>query len=340
MINFYKEFRSAIIILITIFLVTILINVFMVKQLTWDIIRQQILYNLYYGVPLSLVNGWLFDFLSKLFPWNERPWTRAITGVLAAIFVTMTVLITLNVMLWVFIFGDQLDSLWLKENRTFFLIALVITSLVSISLHALAFFKEIQNQRTISTQLRQEKTASELSALRTQVDPHFLFNSFNVLSGLMDEDTEKAQRFLAGLSAIYRYVLEQRNEETCTVAEELNFAKQYLELQRMRFEDSIYLKTDISEEVLHKRIPSLTLQLLLENAIKHNGFNEQNPLHIEITQEDDQLRVSNNRKARTNLSDSNGIGLENIRVRYKLLTTQSLIIDANPHSFTVKLPLI
>ncbi|MEL6864212.1 MAG: histidine kinase [Bacteroidota bacterium] len=340
MINFYKEFRSAIIIVIIICMMTIMINAFMVKEMSWYIIRQQILYNIYYGIPLSLVNGWLFDFLSRLFPWNERPWTRALTGMFGAIFVTMTVLILLNLILWVFFFGYELNSLWIRENRTFYFIALVITSIVSITLHAVTFFKEVQNERTISAQLRQEKIASELSALRTQVDPHFLFNSFNVLSGLIDEDTEKAQRFLAGLSAIYRYVLEQRNEDTCTVAEELNFAKQYLQLQHMRFEDSIYLKTDISEDVLHKRIPSLTLQLLLENAIKHNGFNEQNPLHIEITQEDDQLRVSNNRKARTNLTESNGIGLQNIRARYQLLTTQSLIIDAQADSFTVKLPLI
>ncbi|MEM6964428.1 MAG: histidine kinase [Bacteroidota bacterium] len=340
MINFYKELKSTLIILFAICVVTILINVFLAKQLTWEIIKQQVFYNIYYGVPLSLVNGWLFDFLSKLFPWNERPWTRAITGVFGAIVVTMTVLISLNLILWVFVFGYKMDTLWIRENRTFYLIALIITFIVSITLHAIGFFKEVQNERLVSTQLRQEKIASELSALRTQVDPHFLFNSFNVLSGLIDEDTEKAQSFLAELSAIYRYVLEQRNEDTCTVADELNFAKQYLHLQRMRFEDSIYLKTDIGEEVLHKKIPSLTLQLLLENAIKHNGFNEQHPLHIEITQEDDQLRVSNNRKARTNLTESNGIGLQNIRERYRLLTTQSLTIDANPDFFTVKLPLI
>jgi two-component system LytT family sensor kinase len=195
-------------------------------------------------------------------------------------------------------------------------------------------------RKSYECQVAPGKLATELSALRAHVDPHFLFNSFNVLSGLIDEDKEKAQDFLAGLSRIYRYILEQRNEDTSTVRDELKFAEQYLNLQKMRFEDSINLDTQISPALLHKKIPSLTLQLLLENALKHNSFDEDEPLDISITEQEGSLLVRNNKKERKNISLGNGLGLQNIRDRYALLTTEALVIQDTEHFFTVKLPLI
>jgi len=276
-------------------------------EMVWDNLGTSLLYNIYYGAPLCLVNGFFFEYISKIFPWDEQPRKRAWLGVIGSIIVTMITLILLNIMLWVYVWGNAFEVFWNRENRSFYLIALIITVIVSVTIHAIGFFQEVQKEKLISQRLRQEKLASELNALRSQVDPHFLFNSFNVLSGLIDEDPEKAQNFLAGLSKIYRYVLEQRNDDTSTVADELAFAREYLELQKMS---------------------------------KHNGFSDDRPLKINISEEEDALIISNTIQKRKNISDSAGLGLQNIIDRYSLLSKKQIEVNVDDHLFTVKLPLI
>ena len=321
-------------------MVTVCIQVFISGELTWDILGEQILYNLYYGIPLSLINGKLFDKLNRVLPWDTQAKQRAIAGIIGSIVITMLSLIVLNLILWVFVKGNNFSVLWIRENRDFYIIGLLITVLVSLSMHAIGFFYEVQQEKVISQKLRKENLASELNALRAHIDPHFLFNSFNVLSGLIEEDKDKAQDFLSGLSKIYRYILEQRHEDTSTVEDELAFAKRYLDLQRTRFENSIILDTDIDQAVLKKKIPSLSLQLLLENAIKHNAFDVDEPLSISIKADADKLVISNNRKTRGHINGSNKIGLQNIKDRYKLMSAEEIMITAAPDRFTVQLPLI
>lgn len=327
-------------ILLIICLVTIVIQYVLLDELTWSIVGVQAKYNLYYGLPLTLVNGWFFDYLNRKIPWDERPKQRAFAGVVGSIAVTMLTLFILNFILMVFFDAGAGRSLWDRDNRRFYIIALIITGIVSMTMHAITFFQEGQNEKRISAKLRQEKLAMELSALRAHIDPHFLFNSFNVLSGLIDEDREKAQNFLSELSKIYRYILEQRHEDTSTVADELKFAERYLSLQRMRFEDSINFQSTISAGSMNKRIPSLSLQLLLENAIKHNGFDAEAPLDISILERNDNLLVRNTKRARSNLVIGNGMGLQNIRDRYALLTKKEIAVEEEETAFTVKLPLI
>lgn len=338
--NLYKELRIAIILVVIIFMVTVCIQFFITGILSWNIIKEQVLYNLYYGVPLSLINGRLFEMLNRILPWDTQPRKRAIAGIFGSIIITMIALVILNFILWSLIMGNDVSVLWIRGNRDFYVIGLLITILVSLAMHAIGFFYEIQREKVVTTKLREEKLASELNALRAHIDPHFLFNSFNVLSGLIDEDKDKAQDFLAGLSKIYRYILEQRNEDTSTVKDELSFANRYLELQRTRFEDSIELYTDIDSELMHKRIPSLSLQLLLENAIKHNGFDAEHTLSIEIKADQDYLTVSNNRKHRSDSNGSNKMGLQNIKDRYKLMSDKEIEVHSQEDTFTVQLPLI
>ncbi len=340
MINFYKDIRYATIIVAIICMVTIGLNFAMTGSLSWSLIKNQIFYNIYYGFPLTIIIGNFSAFLSRIFPWEDQPKKRALWGIIASIFLTLLVLFVLNLILWIGIWGYDFKAIYLQENRDFYLWAVIITIIVSITLHALSFFQEIQKERKISAKLKQEKLEMELNALRAHVDPHFLFNSFNVLSGLIDESPEKAQDFLAGLSKIYRYILEQRNEDTSTLKEEISFAQRYLALQKMRFEDSIVMETNIEPEMETRKIPSLSLQLLLENAIKHNGFNKDRPLHIRLTTQDDVLEVSNNKMQRTNLYEGNKMGLQNIKDRYALLTKQPVEVENQTDSFSVKLPLL
>lgn len=338
--NFYRELKPTLIIVSTICLITIFLQFYYSGSLDMEDINRSIIYNIYFGVPLCLVNGYFFNALNIYYPWEIQPQRRAVYGVIGSIVLTMFTLISLNLLLNVLYYGQDLKTLWSNPNKGFYMSALVITMIVTITIHAISFFKEIQKERKINSRLREEKLATELNALRSHVDPHFLFNSFNVLSGLIDEDSEKAQKFLAGLSKIYRYILEKRDEDTSSLHEELAFSDEYIDLQKMRFENSILIEKRISEDAMNRKVPSLTLQLLLENAIKHNGFSDTEPLKIVMTEKDNYLSVSNNVKPRKNISESSKMGLSNIKERYRLLVQEEIEVKETGESFTVKIPLI
>ena len=311
-----------------------------IGELSLDPIKRQILYNLFYGLPLSMVNGVFFDKMDDWMSWEVNPRRRAWAGVIGSILLTMITIFLCNYIMWVVIWGNDTDVLFSDRNRVFYIIAFIITVIISAILHSVKFFDWAQNEKIINEKLRKEKAEMELSALKAHVDPHFLFNSFNTLSGLIDEDPKKAQKMLGELSGIYRHILETKDDDTNTIQSELNFAKKYLGLQQTRFEDSIQLEVNVDPATMEKKLPSLSLQLLLENAIKHNAFDEDAPLKIRIFNQDENLVVENNKKKRKTLAESSGMGLQNIRDRYKLLTKQDFVIDETTDLFIVKLPVI
>ena len=338
--KFLKDLKLAIKAILILCVVTLVINLLVFSNITWDKIRMNLFYNVYYGLPLTFVNGWFINGLERLVNWERSPKARLWIGIIGSIVVTMVTLVLLNYTLWIIYWGNDVSSLFSLKNVNFYVIALMITVIVTSILHAIEFFREVQKEKKISEQLRQEKLISELNALKAHVDPHFLFNSFNVLSGLIEEDKDKAQDFLSGLSKIYRYILESRDEDTSTIREELSFAQSYLNLHLARFENSINMEVNIPEGTLKKSLPSLTLQLLLENAIKHNAFDEDNPLNINIQQQGNYLVIKNNRKKRMNLAISNGLGLKNIKDRYSLLSKDVVTIIEATDSFSVKIPVL
>lgn len=189
-------------------------------------------------------------------------------------------------------------------------------------------------------QLRSEKLASQYQSLKDQLNPHFLFNSLNVLSNLVYEDADRSAAFIQKLSKIYRYVLDVQQEELVELERELDFAKNYLELQKIRFEENLIFSIKIENE---KRffIPPLSLQLLLENAIKHNEASQDHPLFIQILQKENELWVSNTLQLKsTSMDHSPGIGLNNIRMRYTLLSDRQIDVTQNDNEFLVRLPLL
>jgi sensor histidine kinase YesM len=189
-------------------------------------------------------------------------------------------------------------------------------------------------------QLRSEKLASQYQSLKDQLNPHFLFNSLNVLSNLVYEDPDKSAAFIQKLSKIYRYVLEVQQEELVNLSKELDFARNYLELQKIRFDENLNFKVDISDGK-GCFLPPLSLQLLLENAIKHNIASQEKPLFISVIQKGDELWVSNTFQPKTSQNEpSTGVGLENIRSRYLILSNRKPEILQTEHEFLVKLPLL
>lgn len=317
-----------------------ILNLILEDTTDWNDMKGWIFYNFYFGGTFAYGNTVLVRFLNRMYPWEEKARARVLWGVvISVVFNIMLLIILMMILVTVFEGGTPMDA-FSKRYAFTYVIAFVITLVISLVGYSISFYKKLQEQALVNEKLRKEKVKAELNTLKAQVNPHFLFNSFNVLSGLIDEDPQKAQKFLGGLSKIYRYVLEQRNEDLTTLGEELTFAKQYMDLHRMRFEDSVRLDIDIPEIMLERKVPALSLQLLLENAIKHNAFDSMSPLNIKVTGEDDHLKVSNNVRKRMHLNGSNGLGLKNIEERYKLRGKKGFTAQQEGDFFNVILPLV
>ena len=205
---------------------------------------------------------------------------------------------------------------------------------------AIYFYTQLSASITEKEQAKQAQIRSELQGLRNQVNPHFLFNSLNVLTSLIDENPKNAQKFTTSLSKVYRYVLEQKNKDLVTVDEELDFAKTYMSLLKMRFEDSIVFEIPNSASNPESKVVPLSLQLLLENAVKHNMVTSSKPLHIKIYEEAGNLVILNNLQPKQIVKKSSGVGLNNIKQRYQLLTDKKVIINQQAKSFAVAIPML
>jgi LytS/YehU family sensor histidine kinase len=190
-----------------------------------------------------------------------------------------------------------------------------------------------KNKQVVEQKLIAKSANAQFESLKNQLDPHFLFNSLNVLTALIDENPEQAQKFTTSMSKIYRYVLEQKDKEMVKVEDEIEFAKIYCNLLKTRFEDSVNF---ILILMIYKNSWFRFLQLLLENCIKHNFATSSKPLNIRIFTEGKFLCIENNLQVREQLKESAGIGLANIVQRYALLTNDNVFIEKTEQTFKVK----
>ncbi len=189
--------------------------------------------------------------------------------------------------------------------------------------------------------LHQYSVKQEFDTLKSQVNPHFLFNCFNTLSSLITEDKEKAEQFLNELSKVYRYLLRNNEDGLSTVKNEIQFIGSYYQLLQTRHGDAVQLNIEIDKRYEFYLLPSLTLQLLVENVVKHNVLSKNKPLVIDIfTTAGNKLVVNNNLQKRTMKAPSNRVGLENIRAKYVLLQQPGFQVMEDKNNFTVVLPLI
>ncbi|MGE5480176.1 MAG: PAS domain S-box protein [Chloroflexota bacterium] len=197
-------------------------------------------------------------------------------------------------------------------------------------------------QEKLKFELEKETIRSQFETLKNQVNPHFLFNSLNVLTSLIKLDPDTAEMFTEQLSKVYRYVLENKDKDLVTLATELEFMKSYKFLLEIRFKDKVTTEIDIDENKLSMQTPTLALQLLIENAIKHNSFSKRQPLHIKIfVDEFNYLNVTNNLQFREGASvSSTGVGLKNIANRYRFLTNKKPFFGPIDTKFVAKIPLL
>ncbi len=188
---------------------------------------------------------------------------------------------------------------------------------------------------------RQLSVAQEFDALKSQVNPHFLFNCFNTLSSLISEDKQKAETFLNELSKVYRYLLRNNENGLSTVENEIRFIESYYQLLQTRHGEAVHLNVQVDKRYLPYLLPSLSLQLLVENVVKHNVLSRSDPQAIDIfTTAGNKLVINNNVRKRTVKAPSNRVGLENIKAKYILLKQPGFQVMEDDRNFTVVLPLI
>jgi len=262
-----------------------------------------------------------------------------------AFFIAGSITATTLTVLIVLIVGMIIHPYSLQQNYTPLKLNLMYCWLVNLLYHLvnaiIFYFKEYKNSAFEAEQLKRITAQAELQLIKSQINPHFLFNNLNVLAALIMKDNTEANRFIEEFSKVYRYILSNHNKELVELKEELDFIKPYVFLLEKRFAEGVQIKIDIDERQLEKLIIPASLQMLIENAIKHNVVSRNKPLQIYVhTNGKDTILVSNILQQKQTVEHSTGIGLQNIIKRYQLVSNRNVIIDNAAGNFTVALPLI
>jgi two-component system LytT family sensor kinase len=217
---------------------------------------------------------------------------------------------------------------------------ILCTFLVIAIYESVYFVSELRTSIEEKELLKRESLQAQLYALKTQVNPHFLFNNLNTLSAVIPDNPGAAIDFVQQLSKVYRHILEVRDEQSILLKEELEVLEAYAFLLKTRFGENLNISIRVADELLQQRVVPLSLQILMENAIKHNIVSAAKPLHIDVYAGGEQLVVSNTLQKKKQLVESTGIGLDNIRNRYRLLGDRKVEVEEGPDSFIVRIPLI
>lgn len=334
--------------IITLFWVSLIVSMFFFFAFTSEKSIESfvltILISLLYTVVLGGGNGFLNSFLNKRFPWSEETTKRAVISIISIVIANIVLVYLCNYINFVLIQkASTTEEFFSGKYNLANWFTINIALLISAFLHAKGFMEELKKtskKEVVEQKLIAKSANAQFESLKNQLDPHFLFNSLNVLSSLIDENPHQAQKFTASMSKIYRYVLEQKDKELVTVEDEMEFAKTYCDLLKTRFEDSVDFNFDVKKEDYRKYVVPLSLQLLLENCIKHNFATSSKPLVIRIFSEGDILCIENNLQVREQIKESSGIGLANIVQRYSLLTKRNVFIEKSEDYFKVKLPML
>lgn len=293
-----------------------------------------------YAFVLGYSNMAFFDYMEK------RDWKtgdtikRVLLGIIGSTTITLIGLFILRACTGIFFYGQTFESFLANETWQGYSFGLWVTLTIVTVFHVIYFYTKYQKNKIKEQKVIAGTASAKFDALKNQLDPHFLFNSLNVLTSLIEENPVNAQKFTTSLSKVYRYVLEQKSKELVTVDEELNFARTYMLLLKMRFEDSIIFEIPDKASNPESKVVPLSLQLLLENAVKHNMVTTSKPLHIKIYEDGDYLVVMNNLQLKQIVKKSSGVGLENIKQRYQLLSNRKVHINQREKDFAVAIPML
>lgn len=300
---------------------------------------------LFRGVSFSIVAGFMIaipdlfaiKLLNRSFPWTKRVFRRIFIQFVITVTIAflVSVLITLSANL-IKAYTEDLKLVLLYNA----LIYAVVNIILMIILEAWLFFIESDKARTKAETLEKELAQIRFEVLKNQINPHFMFNSLNVLSGLIDKDVAKAQLFIDEFSHIYRYVLETIEKPVVTLNEELGFIRSYIFLQQIRYGEALIVNINLPADTLHLLLPPLSLQVVLENAVKHNIIDSLKPLQIDISYEKEWLIIRNNIQLKISAGVSTGLGQSNMVKRYAMICEITPEFRVKTNHYIVKLPLL
>lgn len=306
---------------------------------------QHFLLRLFRGSVLGLIAGFLIvypdlmviRYLNTATPWSTKIIKRIVLQL--AIAIVTAVVISTGITSFAHCISPYTEEfIGVLINNA--LIYSVVNVFIMAVLEAWIFSIESRQASQIAQHLQEELSQIKFEVLKSQINPHFLFNSLNVLSGLINKDVGKAQQFIDEFSYIYRYVLETIEQPVATLEKELDFMRSYLFLQQIRYGENLSYSVNIPGHFLHRVLPPLSLQVVLENAIKHNIISISKPLLIEISGQGDYLTVKNNIQPKISSGVSTGLGLKNLSKRYALICKTEPVFYVETRYYIAKLPLI
>jgi len=295
------------------------------------------------SLSITYVNMALLGrYFDKILPWQNVPrlinrrlfLETLITCISAALIISLIA----NLMQWIFPEAIQgnIRQVYFDNISVAIIVNLIALSIIEGNSIYLMWKESLLH----SEKLKRENIETQFAVLKNQVNPHFLFNSLNVLASLVNRSQEEALEFIGEFSRIYRYIFEVSDETAVEVRRELDFIQAYISLHRKRHGDDLGVSINVNADKLNRFIPALSLQILLENAIKHNEISALHPLKIEIYDEDDYLVVTNNYQPREDKQESLGIGLKNLKERYGFLSDHEPVFMVKDKEYTARIPLL
>lgn len=302
----------------------------------------QIKFSFLYSIAIAMIvwegNRYLHFTLRSYFDWYKKPLRKIAILLITIIFYTVPASVLLLVG-WYHLF--QPGPVDWDVIFTSSLLIMICVIFITHVYETVFLVKESENEIIRSEQLEKARAVAALEALKNQIDPHFIFNSLNTLSHLIDERPQKAKLFNDNLAGVYRYILLHKSRDLVLLRDELDFLQDYFSLLKIRFEDALQLRVDLPEDTLdHFFIPPISLQVLLENAVKHNEFSDSSPLLVSVVLEGNVLYIRNSIKRKFLRKKSSLIGLHNLTERYRLTTNFAPEFIDDGKEFMAKLPLL
>lgn len=279
-----------------------------------------------------------FNLLDKRFSWQREPRKRAIFGSLVIIAYAVIAYLLVSLLMHWIVYGSIPEQALRWGIKTSY-VAIFVSFAVSIVFLAWGFFQSWKNSLLETERVNAEMLRYKYESLQNQINPHFLFNSFNVLSDLVYEDQKKAVTFIKQMSQLFRYVLDRRDKELVPIGEELEFVSSYAYLLQTRFEDKLSFDINLEHEADEMMVP-MTLQFLIENCVKHNEVSASKPLNIRIYREGNTFYVANNLQPKKVGDSSTGTGLSNMVQQYSYFTDRQIIIHETDKDFSVEVPIL
>ena len=282
-------------------------------------------------------NRWLLFKLEARYNWFINPAQKVIMILGANIFYTGT-LVVVMLLIWYHITGRIADWEVIKITAGVCIICVIF---ITHAYETVFLIKERESDKVKTEKLEKARVQAELEALKNQIDPHFMFNSLNSLSHLIDHDPAKAKEFTESLAEVYRYILSNKDRGLVILQDELLFLQKYLSLLYLRFDDALRVDFEIEEKSKSEYlIPPISIFIAIENVVKHNEISRRSPMQIRLVQKDDSLHIINKVAAKKTLHHSSKIGLANLEERFRIIVGKGITAGKHEGRFEVQLPML